>query len=83
MTEFLKNNINIKDFIWLLIILIPISIAWTNIEKEQSQQRIEIEEMKFQQRESRKEVNEKFDKILIEITDVKIELQNKKNIENK
>jgi hypothetical protein len=82
MTEFLKNNINIKDFIWLLIILIPMSIAWTNIEKEQSQQRSEIEEMKLQQRESRNEVNDKFDKILIEITDVKIELQRKKNIEN-
>ena len=89
MTEFLKNNINIRDLFWFLIILIPGIVAWTNVESEQRQQRIELTEMKneikeekYISRSDRKELNDKIDKVLFEITNVKIELQRKKNIDN-
>lgn len=80
MGEFLKNNVTLKDMFWIFAILIPGIITWSNVQSAQMQQRLEINEIKVLRKEELKEINDKIDKVLIEMTNIKIQLEKKKNI---
>lgn len=48
MTEFLKNNLSIRDFIYLLVLMIPGLMAWNNMNNMQEVQQNQIIEVKKQ-----------------------------------
>ena len=86
MTEFLKTNISMKDVIGIIVMLIPLVIAWETLtakiqvqEAEIKAMQIEIANHKQDGRENYSNLNLKLDKVLEEVVAIKVEMQNKKD----
>ncbi len=86
MTEFLKTNISMKDVIGIIVMLIPLIIAWEQLTAKIQLQEAEIKAMQIEYANHKQEVREnynslnlKLDKVLEEVGAIKVEMQNKKN----
>lgn len=82
MTEFLKNNLSIRDFIYLLVLMIPGLMAWNNMSNMQKVQQNQIIEVKKQL----DHLDLKVDQIGDQVTNLRIKqnsTQNDNNPDNK
>lgn len=86
MTEFLKTNISVKDVIAIIVMLIPLIIAWQQLSAKIQLQDAEIKALQSEYanhkqdvRENYNSLNLKLDKVLEEVGAIKVEMQNKKN----
>jgi hypothetical protein len=84
MTEFLKNNLNLKDVMWVLMVIIPGIFVVANVQSEQQQQKMQIEDIKLEMRvyqgdakSDRKELITKVDKLIEEVASLKATQENK------
>lgn len=86
MTDFLKTNISVKDVIGLILMLIPLIVAWEQLTAKIQVQEAEIKAMQIEYanhkqdvRENYSSLNLKLDKVLEDVSAIKVEMQNKKN----
>lgn len=86
MTEFLKTNVSMKDVIGIIVMLIPLIIAWEQLTAKIEVQAIELKALQLELtnhkqdvRENYNSLNLKLDKVLEDVGTIKVELQNKKN----
>jgi hypothetical protein len=86
MTEFLKTNVSMKEVIGIIVMLIPLIIAWEQLTAKIEVQAAELKAMqlelanqKHDVRENYNSLNLKLDKVLEDVGTIKVEMQNKKN----
>lgn len=86
MTDFLKTNISVKDVIGLILMLIPLIVGWEQLTAKIQVQEAEIKAMQIEYanhkqdvRENYNSLNLKLDKVLEDVSAIKVEMQNKKN----
>lgn len=63
MTEFLKTNISIKDVIGIIVMLIPLIIAWEQITAKMQVQEAEIKAMQIEIANHKLEVRENYNRL--------------------